>query len=340
MSCDNCSTLGDYWGNSPTTGSSRCVEIEEEYLRISHPWSVIIALLSILGLLLVTATSVVVFTNWKSPVIKSSGREQMVLLLSGIALSFVLPLLYVSPPSLGVCILQRIGIWICVSFTFGAVLVKVVRVYRIFVSSAHIRFTEPYYQVIFTLLIVAVQLIIVAASIGYRIPGVSQAIRKNSVDSNDSPVNVLSCVSDHTAFLVLSIGYISIIVIATTIIGVKSFMYPKNFNEARFISFCSFALLLIWLTFIPSYFIATFRREFQSAVVAMAILMMAYAELVCLFGHKLFVIFFHPEENKSTLPTSQSGYNKEKDTQVVELHSVVSTITSKENNCEYKIYIH
>ena len=314
--CDNCSTLGDYWGDSPTTGSSHCVEIEEEYLRISHPWSIIIALLSILGLLLVTATAVVVFINWRSPVIKSSGREQMVLLLSGIALSFVLPLLYVSPPSLGVCVLQRIGIWICVSFTFGAVLVKVVRVYRIFVSATHIRFTEPHYQVAFTLLIVAGQLVIVAASIGYRLPGVSRVFRRNSDDTNDSPVNVLSCVSDHTAFLVLSIGYISIIVVATTVIGIKSFKYPKNFNEARFISFCSFALLLIWLTFIPSYFIATFRHEFQSAVVAMAILMTAFAELACLFGHKLFVIFFRSEENKKPMPTSQSGYDNTKDTRM------------------------
>ena len=314
--CDNCSTLGDYWGNSPTIGSSHCEEIQNEYLSISHPWSIIITLLSIFGLVLVTATAIVVFINWRSPVIKSSGREQIVLLLSGIALSFVLPLLYISPLSLGVCVLQRMGIWICVSFTFGSVLVKVVRVYRIFVSATHIRFTEPHYQVVFTLLIVAGQLVIVAASIGYRLPGVSRVFRRNSDDSNDSPVNVLSCVSDHTAFLILSIGYISIIVVATTIIGVKSFKYPKNFNEARFISFCSFALLLIWLTFIPSYFIATFRHEFQSAVVAMAILMTAFAELACLFGHKLFVIFFHSEEIKKTMPTSQSGYDKTKDTRM------------------------
>ena len=79
-----------------------------------------------------------VFIYWKSSVIKSSGREQMVLLLSGIALSFVLPFLYVSPPSLGVCVFQRMGIWICVSFTFGAVLVKIVHVYRIFVSKTHV----------------------------------------------------------------------------------------------------------------------------------------------------------------------------------------------------------
>ena len=338
--CDNCSTLGDYWGNSPTNGSSHCEEIQNEYLRISHPWSIIITLLSILGLLLVTATAIVVFIYWRSAVIKSSGREQMVLLLSGIALSFVLPLLYVSPPSLGVCVLQRMGIWICVSFTFGAVLVKVVRVYRIFVSATHIRFTEPHYQVLFTLLIVAGQLVIVAASIGYRLPGVSKVFRRNSDDSNDPPVNVLSCVSDHTAFLVLSIGYISIIVIATTVIGVKSFKYPKNFNEARFISFCSFALLVIWLTFIPSYFIATFRHEFQSAVVAMAILMTAFVELVCLFGHKLFVIFFHSEESKKTIPTSQGGYDNTKETCMnlsssgTLSHSVASTPSSKEKNCE------
>ena len=339
--CQNCSTLGDFWGNSPTTGSNHCVEIKEEYLHISHPWSVIIMLLSIFGLLLVSATAVVVFIYWKSSVIKSSGREQMVLLLSGIALSFVLPFLYVSPPSLGVCVFQRMGIWICVSFTFGAVLVKIVRVYRIFVSKTHVRITEPHYQVIFTFLIVVGQLLIVVASIGYRFPQVSKDFRKNSDDSNDFPVNVLSCVSDHSAFLVLSIGYISIIVIATTIIGVISFKYPKNFNEARFISFCSFALLLIWLTFIPSYFIATFRHEFQSAVIAMAILMTAFAELACLFGHKMFVIFFHSGKNKIKMQkhhrvalTAQKNTRVELSASGAFSQSVECKLSSKESKCE------
>ena len=310
--CYNCTALGDYWGNSPTndSGSSGCVKIEEVFLTFSHPWSIVIVVLSVLGLLCVAATTVIFGMKWTSPVVKSSGREQMILLLFGIATSFLLPVIYISPPSLGVCVIQRVGIWLCISLTFGAIFVKVLRVYRIFLnkgSMTHVRFTEPHYQIIFTLFIVGVQVLIVAASIGLKVPGVNKDIRRDSENSNNFPVNILSCVPDHTGFLVLSIAYESLVVIAATVLGVLSFKFPKNFNEARFISFCTFALLLIWLTFIPSYFISSFRIEFQSAVIAMAILMTAYAELSCLFGHKLFVIIFRKEENQQQAQ-SQSTY--------------------------------
>ena len=155
----------------------------------------------------------------------------MLLLLSGIALSFVLPFLYISPPSLVVCIFHRIGIWFSVSLTFGAILVKVVRVYRIFVSKGnltHVRFTEPHYQVIFTTLIVAGQMLIVVASLGYSLPGVRIVIRRNLDNSNDFPVNILLCIPDHMAFLVLSISYVSIIVVAATVIKVLSLNIPRT----------------------------------------------------------------------------------------------------------------
>ena len=138
------------WGDNPTEGSSYCVPIPETYLNFNHPWSIILLLLAIFGLLGVAIVTVVFAIYWNTPVIKSSGREQMVILLIGITLSFILPFIYLAPPLHGaVCVLQSIGVWLALSLMFGALLVKIVRAARIFLNKAsitHLRFTEFYYH--------------------------------------------------------------------------------------------------------------------------------------------------------------------------------------------------
>ena len=147
--CKNCSELGEYlWGNNPTKGSNNCTRIPETYLSISHPLSIVVSIISIVGLMCTVAVGAIFAFYWKTPVIKSSGREQMILLLIGITLSFILTFIYISPPTLGICIIQRTGVWVAFSLMFGALLVKIIRVARIFfnkTSLAHVRFSEPQY---------------------------------------------------------------------------------------------------------------------------------------------------------------------------------------------------
>lgn len=300
ISCMNCSIFGEMWGNHPLEGSDNCVPIPETILEFGHPWSIIIAIIAIIGLICVIATAVIFGIYWKTKVIKASGREQMIMLMAGILFSFLLALFYLLPPVLGICVIQRIGVWFCFSLMFGAILIKIIRVARIFMNTAktHIRFTESYYQVIFTILIVLGQLVFVIVSIGYQIPDVRRELRRNTEDNNALPTIVVTCVTDPVVFLVLSVGYESLLIIASTVLGVMSFKYPANFNEAKCISFCTFALLVIWLVFIPSYFTIQQMQEFQNAAISMAITMSAFVVLLCIFGPKLFIIFFWSDLNK------------------------------------------
>ena len=70
------------WGNNPLNISN----VEESYLKPSELWSIVLILLAIIGLLAVIFVSGVFIYFWNTPIVKSSGREQMVLLLSGITL--------------------------------------------------------------------------------------------------------------------------------------------------------------------------------------------------------------------------------------------------------------
>ena len=238
------------WGNNPTEGSSYCVPIPETYLPFNHPWSIILMILSILGLLSVVTATVIFATYWNTPVIKSSGREQMVILLIGITLSFIMAFIFISPPVLGVCVVRSIGFWLALSLMFGALLVKIVRVARVFFNKTtlkHLRFTKFYYQILFTLLLVLGQVIVLAASIAYQVPSVQQDVRLNTEDNNRLPEVVVTCANDPLPFAIMSILYESAILAAATILGVLSFKYPANFNEAKYVSFCTFAVCVIWV---------------------------------------------------------------------------------------------
>ena len=287
------------WGNNPALGSTECVPISRVILDYGHPYSIIIVIIAILGLVLVLATFIIYIVYWKTPVVKSSGREQMMLILIGVATSFVLAFFFVAPPHPAICAIQRIGLWFCFSLMFGSLLVKIVRVARIFLRKVNLsrpRFTEPIYQVLFTFFIVAVQMLIVLISLLAYHPEVER-VQRNPTVPNDLPQLVITCIPDNIILLVLSVGYETVIIVTATILGVLSFKYPANFNEAKYIAFCMFALLVIWAAFIITYIATQSRQEFQNIIFSLAVVMSGFAVFACIFGPKLFIVIFQPDKN-------------------------------------------
>lgn len=288
------------WGNDPLTGSSDCVVLQESFLAFDHAYSILIMIIAIIGLGCVVFTAVVFGIFWTTPVVKSSGREQMILLLIGITVSFISAFFYVSPPLPAICGFQRSLVWISFSVMFGALLIKIVRVARIFLrknSIARPRFTEPVYQVVFTLVLVFLQMLIVTISLSVQNPEVQRSVRLVTDDPNRTPVVVVTCVQDSIVFLVLSVGYETILIAICTLLGALSFSYPENFNEAKYVAFASLSTLVIWIALIITYFATMSMQEFQNIAVSLAVVMTGYAVLLCLFGPKLFIILLQPKRN-------------------------------------------
>ena len=309
LSCPN-----GTWGNNPANGSTECIPIPESFLDYSHPYSIVIVIVAILGLTLVVATVIIFAIFWKTPVIKSSGREQMILLLIGIACSFALAFFFVAPPHPAVCAIQRIGLWFSFSLIFGSLMVKIVRVARIFLRKINLsrpRFTEPIYQVLFTFCIVTIQLVIVLVSLLVTNPDIDSNLRRNVNMPSEIPQLIITCIPDNVIFLVLSVGYETVILIVATILGGLSFKYPANFNEAKYIAFCMFAILVIWIAFIITYIATRSTQELQNIAVSLAVVMSGFAVLVCIFGPKVFIVLFQPSKNTT------DSHNKRSSTDLV-----------------------
>ena len=311
--CSSCLVEGEreMWGNSPFTGSNSCVLIPETSAMYSDPWAIPSLFFACVGLVCVTITSAIFGIYWKTPIVKSSDREQMILLLIGITCSFILPFFHVAPPSVPICLVNRLGIWFCYSLMFGALAIKAQRIARIFYGvKRNICYTpwfaSPVYQITFTLVIVAVQMIPIIISLAFVHPGKMRILRYDQGHLG-LPQVVVFCRKEGTPVLALSLLYETCIIAVTTFLGIFTFKFPKNFNEAKYISFCTFSLFVVWLGLIPAYFTNESRPEIQNATLSLFIVLSAFCVLIFIFGPKLFCVLFGSEQRLSSSVTTDNG---------------------------------
>ena len=329
-SCVSCSQW--QWGSNPLNGSDTCIELNVSFLKPSDIWGAVIVVLSILGLILVVAVAVGMGIFWNTPVIKSSGREQMVVLLIGILLSFLLPYFYVVQPSLVICIFQRIGLWFCFSLIFGALLVKLFRIARIFLRRKKVgrpRFIEPHYQILFTFVIVAGQMTLAIISLIVVHPVTTRDVRSDADDSSNFPTLILTCQAPHLAMLVLLVIYDTVLIVINNILGILTIRFPENFNEARHVSFSTIAIAVVWLGFVPSY-IAT-QVEFRAGVTAFAAITTAFAVLLCLFGPRIVMAVYYHRKGYDNNGTESNNTVLKTTTTIACTHKADSTDTHKVN---------
>ena len=282
------------WGNKPHVGSDDCIQIPERSLKPSDPIAIVALVLSGVALIVVALIGGIFIINCKHSVIKSSGREQVTLLLIGITLSFCLSFIIVPPPSIPVCLLQRIFIWTSFALIYGALLVKIIRVYRLFnraPTASRPRFTKPHHQILFTLVIVAVQLVITLASLITAHPIREEMIEQENEASLSTPTKVIACKEVSYVFFVAQLIYDAVLILLCTFFGWKTRNFPENFNESKYILFTSLALILIWLGFIPTFIVSPL--EYRYIALNFPIILSSAAILVIFFIPKIYFIYAH-----------------------------------------------
>ena len=145
-------------------------------------------------------------------------------------------------------------------------------------------------------------MILITISLGFVHPDVLRMLRydQDSEGRLGLPETVVICRREEIAVIILSLAYETCTITVTTILGVFSFKFPKNFNEAKYISFCTFSLLVVWVGLVFTYLTTESRPEIQNAVIALFITISAFGVLVFSFGPKLFIVIFRPDKNYAT----------------------------------------
>ncbi|MEQ2172230.1 hypothetical protein GOODEAATRI_018990 [Goodea atripinnis] len=70
---------------------------------------------------------------------------------------------------------------------------------------------------------------------------------------------------------------------------------PKNYNEAKSITFCLLLLVIIWIMYATTHLL--YHTYYTSALSALAVLSSLYSFLFWYFLPKCYIIIFQPQKN-------------------------------------------
>ena len=163
------------------------------------------------------------------------------------------------------------------------------------------------YQILFTILLVGVQMVFVLISLNVVHPDMIKIQVNDTQDTNNFQELSVQCTTPHAALLAIQMLYLSALLIVSNGLAILTIRFPENFNESRYVAFSTFALGLTWTAFILTY-VAT-EAKYQSAVISVAIQLSALAVLVCLFGPRVFIMIVWPSQ-RLTLETEQTNCYK------------------------------
>ena len=100
----------------------------------------------------------------------------------------------------------------------------------------------------------------------------------------------LVCVFPFEAF-VASLSFNILLLVISVFFAFKARKLPDNYNETRFISFCVYSTVIIWLAFIPSYFTVE-SAQLECVFLSLAVIINAYLILICIIIPKVYALYF------------------------------------------------
>ena len=276
---------------------STCMELPKRYLDISKnpndPFHGTILFLSIVGLLL-TLFVVVVFVKFNAnEIVRSCGRELCYMILTGVALLFICPFPFSIKPSTIVCIFRGSLPGIALLTCYAPLFLKIIRIYHVFLHAQNSPTMRGLLSSKFLLFcsfgIVAIQFLLSGVWIASKTPNADSVL-----DHNQDYI-VLTCNGESSrALTFLNLVLSVILVIASTVLALKTRHVPTNYHESKYIAITLCATCVAWALFFPGYFFASsgnmgFLREYLICIVCVLI---GYITLFGLFGLKLKVLLF------------------------------------------------
>ena len=284
-------------GEKPDQLRQSCKRLRLEVLDWSHPLAIVLLIVSLLGAVITVVFMVIFAIFRKTRVIKATSRELSAVILGGILLCYLLPLIYIGTPHAVSCALRRYGIGVCLSLCFGAILVKLSRIHRIFnqkkLTTKLPHFIDWKSQLVFTAIIVVLQLLIGTVWLIAEHPGVTERIDNTFIE--------LRCQANPYYGLSVSLAYNFLLLIGCIYLAIRTRKVPADYNETRFIHITVFSACVIWLAFLPVYYSTTLLQPviyISSQIVA--IFMTATCLVVFLIVPKLYLLFVKKEKEEYT----------------------------------------
>ncbi|KAM8893147.1 metabotropic glutamate receptor 3 isoform 1-T2 [Spinachia spinachia] len=284
-------------GQWPTEELTSCYDLPEDYIMWEDAWAIGPITIACLGFMCTGLVFWVFIRHNDTPLVKASGRELCYILLCGVFMSYALTFLFLAKPSPAICALRRLGLGTSFAVCYSALLTKTNRIARIFsgvkdgAGAVRPRFISPSSQVFICLSLISVQLVMVSVWLLLEVPGT----RRFTLPERRQTV-ILKC-NVRDSSMLLSLGYDVLLVILCTVYAFKTRKCPENFNEAKFIGFTMYTTCIIWLAFLPIFYVTSSDYRVQTTTMCISVSLSGFVVLGCMFAPKVHIIMFQPQKN-------------------------------------------
>ncbi|XP_038059986.1 metabotropic glutamate receptor 2-like [Patiria miniata] len=277
---------------NPDDARLNCEAAKPLYIHWEDPVAIVLMVVTSLGILSTGLAFFGYFRNNKHPLIKASSRELSYIMLLGVLLCYGLVFSFFGQPSVATCYVIRIGFMLGFTFTYAPLLTRANRIYRIFRagkrSTKRPSFISPWSQVIIASGFIVIQLVI---SITWQINDPPAPVEKvPTAGSVELMCNI------NTNEMIMSLSYNVILVLLCSVHAFMTRKVPNNYNESRFISMSVYTTMVIWLAFIPCFFLLP-GAVVQLVVMAVALIISGSITLAFMFFPKLYAVHFVSEDN-------------------------------------------
>ena len=294
------------FGQIPGDGRSECLDLLEIELQWSSLTSILVILFAIVGLVLVATCSFILCRHRETPLVKAANREFSSILMVTIALSFSVSILSLAKPTNFTCSL--VHCWrSMVLVTFISILIlktmKVLSAFRINVIAERFKrvILSTRSQTFLVLALISIPGVFLSLWIGLDPP-----CQERIIQPQEGTILLTCSLHKSSVGLTLQIVitvYTSFLAVVCTFYAFKARTLPENFNEARYIGFSMYILLLSSVAYYP--LDIGLKGSYATNLTCAMTLLSSYGLLTCMFGPKIYVIVRQPQKNTHEAVSSQ-----------------------------------
>ncbi|XP_061418925.1 metabotropic glutamate receptor 3-like [Lethenteron reissneri] len=288
-------------GRWPSADLRDCYDLPEEYIKWEDAWALVPIAISCIGLICTVTVLITFIVHGNTPIVKASGRELCYALLAGVSMCYSTTFTFVAKATVLVCALRRLILAASFVVCYSALLTKTNRISRMFNNareggSTRPKFVSPLAQMVICLTLILIQLSVVAIWLIVENPG----LRRFTIPDKREVV-ILKC-SVRDSNVLISLVYNVCLVMVCTVYAFKNRKCHDSFNEAKFIAFTMYTTCIIWLAFVPIFYVTSGDYRVQTTTICVSVSLSGSVVLGCLFAPKVNIILFQPHKNVERPP--------------------------------------
>uniref|UniRef100_A0A6D2X0F5 Taste 1 receptor member 1 n=1 Tax=Takifugu rubripes TaxID=31033 RepID=A0A6D2X0F5_TAKRU len=288
VSCHHCEE--HQWS---AAGSTSCLPRTVEYVAFTDTAAVVILVGAGLLLALTLAMCVLFAINYNTPVVRSAGGPMCFLILGCLSLCSISIFFFFDKPTVAFCVLRFLPFVLFYTVCLACFVVRSFQIVSIFKIAAKFPQAHSWWMKYHgQWLVISVTFVIQAFLIIVSLSSDPPSPFRDIVSYPDKII--LGCfmnlkTSSGSTVLLLSLGSLCFIF---------SYMgkdLPKNYNEAKAITFCLLLLILTWIIFTTASML--YQGKYIHSLNALAVLSSIYSFLLWYFLPKCYIIIFQPQKN-------------------------------------------